>query len=314
MIEEHRQQTPDFRAAAFRQRQATKPGFHFYRSHSRKIEGSPLRNDPSLAQTFRLKFSDVFDYGNSPVRFNGHTLTFEESKALADAMDPHIERLNHLADSIVDPFEPWTNANSKYLDKTSLVDWLASLKCPTGAAKKGCAALEQQLVADNGRPAEQQSLLGVLAMIKGHGVDRYWTDTEVYRCIGGNAQLAQKFRDALGEEVVHTGIKVTAISEKNGIVSVELAHTTEQDQDKDLEPEPNSRTPKAPKGKKLKPVRADEVILAIPPSVWHLIHFKNLDLRRKTQASSPPRRQHQEHLRPQKPLLAKLLQQSHPYR
>ncbi len=240
------------------------------------------RNHPfwcGYAQTFKLKFSDVFDYGNSPVRFNGHTLTFEESKALADAMDPHIERLNHLADSIVDPFEPWTNANSKYLDKTSLADWLASLKCPTGAAKKGRAALEQQLVADNGRSAEQQSLLGVLAMIKGHGVDRYWTDTEVYRCIGGNAQLAQKFRDALGEEVVHTGIKVTAISGKNGIVSVELAHTTEQDEDKDLEPEPNSRTPKAPKDKKIKPVRADEVILAIPPSVWHLIHFKNLDLR-----------------------------------
>jgi hypothetical protein len=35
-------------------------------------------------------------------------------------MDPHIERLNHLADSIVDPFEPWTNANSAWLDKTSL--------------------------------------------------------------------------------------------------------------------------------------------------------------------------------------------------
>jgi monoamine oxidase len=242
------------------------------------------RNHPlwcGYAQTFKLKFSDVFDYGNSPVRFNGHTLTFEESKALADAMDPHIERLNHLADSIVDPFEPWTNANSQYLDKTSLADWLASLKCPTGAAKKGRAALEQQLVADNGRCAEQQSLLGVLAMIKGHGVDRYWTDTEVYRCIGGNAQLAHKFRDVLGDEVVHTGIKVTAISEENGVVSVELAHTTEQDEVEDLEPEPSPQTPKAPKGKKLKPVRADEVILAIPPSVWHLIRFKNPDLRAK---------------------------------
>jgi monoamine oxidase len=242
------------------------------------------RNHPlwcGYAQTFNLKFSDVLDYGNSPVRFNGRTFTFEESKALADAMDPHIERLNHLADSIVDPFEPWTNANSAWLDKTSLAAWLASLKCPTEDSENGRAAVAQQLVADNGRSAEQQSLLGVLAMIKGHGVDRYWTDTEVYRCIGGNAQLAERFRDELGNEVVHTGIKVTAISQENGVVSVELAHTTEQDEKKDFEAGSNSRTPKTQKGKKLEAVQADEVILAIPPSVWHLIHFKDPDLRAK---------------------------------
>ena len=98
------------------------------------------RNHPlwcGYAQNFRLKFSDVFEYGNSPVRFNGHTITFEESRALADAMDPHIERFNHLADSIVDPFEPWTNANSAWLDKTSLADWLASLEVSHRGFKKG---------------------------------------------------------------------------------------------------------------------------------------------------------------------------------
>jgi hypothetical protein len=62
---------------------------------------------------------------------------------------------------------------------------------------------------------------------------------------------------------------------------VELAHTTEQDEEKDLETEPNSRRTKTRKGKTLEPVQADEVVLAIPPSVWHLIHFKNPDLRAK---------------------------------
>jgi monoamine oxidase len=248
------------------------------------------RNHPlwcGYAQTFGLKFSDVSDYGNSPVRFNGRTLSFEESRSLADAMDPHIERLNHLADSIVDPFEPWTNANSAYLDKTSLAAWLDSLSCPTKASKNGRDAVAQQLVADNGRSADQQSLLGVLAMIKGHGVDRYWNDTEVYRCIDGNAQLAERFRDELGGRIVHTGIKVTAISEKKGVVSVELAHTTEQDLEDDLETAPNPRKPKPQKYKKLEPVQADEVVLAIPPSVWHLIHFKNPDLCAKLR--QPPR-------------------------
>ena len=196
-------------------------------------------------------------------------------------MDPHIERLNHLADSIVDPFEPLTNANSEWLDKTSLAGWLASLKCPTEDSRKGRDAVAQQLVADNGRSAEQQSLLGVLAMIKGHGVDRYWTYTEVYRCIGVNAQLAQRFREELDDRVVHTGIKVTAISRENGAASVELAHTTEQDERNDHESAPNSRSPKSDNGKKLEAVQADEVVLAIPPSVWHLIRFKDQDLRAK---------------------------------
>ena len=116
------------------------------------------------------------------------------------------------AHSLEDPFEPWTNADSAWLDKTSLARWLASLRCPTEDSKKGLDAVAQQLVADNGRSAEQQSLLGVLVMIKGHGVDRYWTDTEVYRCIGGNAQLAQRFREELGDGVVDTGMTFVTLA------------------------------------------------------------------------------------------------------
>jgi hypothetical protein len=33
---------------------------------------------------------------------------------------------------------PWTNANSAWLDKTSLADWLASLKCPTDSTESRC--------------------------------------------------------------------------------------------------------------------------------------------------------------------------------
>jgi monoamine oxidase len=62
---------------------------------------------------------------------------------------------------------------------------------------------------------------------------------------------------------------------------VELAHTTEEDEKNDLERDPNSRRTKTRKVKTLKPVQADEVVLAIPPSVWHLIHFNDPDLRAK---------------------------------
>jgi monoamine oxidase len=257
-----------------------------FRLGNKMVEGGGEligRNHPlwcGYAQSFGLKFSDVFDYGNSPIRFNGRTLSFEDAQALADAMEPHMERLNHLADSIVDPFEPWTNANSAWLDRTSLASWLNSLRCTTKKSREGRDAVEQQLVADNGRTARRQSLLGVLAMIKGHGVDRYWTDTEVYRCIDGNAQLADRFQDALGDDV-RTGIKVTAIGKKGGRPSLELAYTTGQDERDDLETGLRWRRSSRRRRGRLAPIQADDVILAVPPSVWHLIQFDNRDLRSK---------------------------------
>jgi monoamine oxidase len=39
------------------------------------------------AKGFHLEFSDAKDYGNSPVRLHGRTLTFEESKKLIDEME-----------------------------------------------------------------------------------------------------------------------------------------------------------------------------------------------------------------------------------
>ena len=67
------------------------------------------------------------------------------------------------------------------------------------------------LAADNSVPAEEQSLLGVLAMVKGGGLDRYWTDTEAYRCVGGNDQLAKKFAAALNQKKEATVVQSAAV-------------------------------------------------------------------------------------------------------
>ena len=48
------------------------------------------------------------------------------------------------------------------------------------------------MTADNGVVTEWQSYLGNLAMVKGGGLEKYWTESEVYRCKGGNQQLATK--------------------------------------------------------------------------------------------------------------------------
>lgn len=216
---------------------------------------------------FKLRFSDTEDYGNSPVRMHGRTLTFEEGEKLTDEMDKHFEKLNRLAECIVDPFEPWTNPDAARLDRMSLKKWLHSLKCSSQASRDARDAIGQQLTADNGVPASQQSMLAVLAMIKGHGVDRYWVDTELFRCKGGNDRLAKKFQKALGKNVVRLNTQVSSIYKKNGKVTVALRRTV-------LRKRRNQRSVV-----RLSADTADDIILAIPPSVWKLITFKDKDLR-----------------------------------
>jgi monoamine oxidase len=215
----------------------------------------PLWN--SYRRHFRLEFSNVKDYGNSPIRFGTRTLTFEQSQKLTDELEKQLKALTGLAESIVDPFEPWTNPNAKRLDAVSYGEWVRKAKC-----RELCkAALENMLATDNGVPADEQSLLGVLAMVKGGGLDRFWTDTEIFRCRGGNQQLAEKFEVALNKKPgsVVKGAAVESISRRDGKIYLGIANS-------------KGRGPHRP------PEAVDDVILAIPPSVWDGIAFDDKEL------------------------------------
>ena len=205
---------------------------------------------------FGLHFTDVKDYGNSPIRLKGRTLTFEESEKLIDEMEAHQKALEERAATIVDPFEPWTNRDASRLDGVSLMHWLNRLK---KCSRRSRQALAEMLAADNGVPAKEQSLLGVLAMIKGGGLHQYWTDAEVYRCKEGNDELASQFQRELnrGGPNVHLNRPVESITEQkeSGKVAVKI------------------------KGKR-EPDEADDVILAVPPSVWNGIIFEDKSLAR----------------------------------
>jgi monoamine oxidase len=211
----------------------------------------------SYARNFGLSFSDVNDYGNSPIRFGGRTLTFEESSMLTDDMEEQLKRLTQLAESIIDPFEPWTNQDAEHLDSVSLSDWLRTL--PYRSKDDLCRrAIEQLLAADNGIPPSEQSLLAVLAMVKGGGLDRYWTDTEVFRCENGSQQLAEKFRDALKLEGASVSTEARVKSIQVGESGIDVGVLLN--------------------GEKEKHDSANDIILAVPPSVWGKIEFKNDDL------------------------------------
>jgi len=215
------------------------------------------------AKRFGLHLSDVKDYGHSPVRLQNQTLSFKESEALTDELDVQLKGLSNLAESIVDPFEPWINPNARRLDAISIGDWIQKAHCSPRCKR----ALTTMMEADNGISANEQSLLGILAMIKGGGLDRYWTDTELFRCEGGNSRLAEKFRERLnrrGGPRVVTDAQVKTISCKNGDIAIEVMVG----------------------GKLITPnKRVDDVVLAIPPSVYDRIVFDDPQLSKKLNAA-----------------------------
>jgi monoamine oxidase len=165
-----------------------------------------------------------------------------------------------LAATIIDPFEPWTNRNAVALDAISIGEWICKAKCSLLCRH----AISVMLAADNGIPTRDQSLLAILAMIKGGGLDRYWTDTELFRCRHGNRQLAEHFRNSLNATEKKTVIEnapVSQVASHQGRIRLVVDGYGTAD--------------------------ADDVILAIPPSVWTTVRF---DSWRDLQArlSSPP--------------------------
>jgi monoamine oxidase len=107
--------------------------------------------------------------------------------------------------------------------------------------------LQAQFEADSGARPAWQSFLSLLAHIKGHGLEKFWTDTEVYRCESGNQRLAHKLSEAIGPARVWTGMAVSAVTQRPGAVQVTLAN-----------------------GKSLE---SDDVVLATPPATWERISF-----------------------------------------
>ena len=153
--------------------------------------------------------------------------------------------LNNEAKSIPNAFEPWKAPNARALDRLTLAQRIRSLP----VSLLCMLALDEQLEGDNGVPTSRQNCLGVLAMIKGGGNQKYWDETETHRCAGGNVSLAEKFVAELesGNVRIHKACEAETITiDKNRI------------------------TVKARTGH---PFEADDVILAIPPSGWPGIRF-----------------------------------------
>ena len=190
---------------------------------------------------FGLKFLDVTEEDlEAPIVLNGKRLTSDESDALWEEMEKAFNTI--VADAAkVDADEPWTAPNAGALDKRTLASWINAL----GASPLCKAGLHTMMMADNGMVTEWQSYLANLAMVKGGGLEKYWSESEVYRCQGGNQQLARKFVESIGAPKVLMRTIVRAIAVTDNNVRVTLAN-----------------------GKVLE---GDHVVLTAPPPVWNRI-------------------------------------------
>jgi monoamine oxidase len=193
------------------------------------------------AKQFNLQFLDVSEEDlEAPVVINGKRLTSDQSDELWEEMEKAFNTI--VTDAAkVDANQPWTSPNAAALDKRTLASWIKGLD----ASPLCKTALDTLMMADNGMVTEWQSYLANLAMVKGGGLEKYWSESEVYRCRGGNQQLARKFVEAIGAPKVLTRTIVRAIAVTDSGARVTLAN-----------------------GKVLE---ADHVVLTAPPPVWNRI-------------------------------------------
>jgi len=199
----------------------------------------------SYAERFNLKFLDVteeegVDY---PIILEGRRIVGEESDKLYEEMDAANAMMDADAEK-VDAEEPWKSENAAALDKKTLQEWIDSLDGVSDLTKR---ALSFQNGSNNGVECAKASYLGMLACVKGGGVEKYWTDSEVYRCDGGNQQLALKLVEGIGKDRVVLGLAVTEIDVKADKVVVRCS---------------DGRT-----------LEADDVVMAAPPPTWRKIRF-----------------------------------------
>jgi monoamine oxidase len=199
----------------------------------------------SYARKFGLSMLDMADEPDleGPVHIDGQRLSAAQAEGLFKEMDAAFATMNDDARRLSDADRPWLADDAVALDLKTVGDWLRDLSCSALCRR----AIDAMLTADNGVRTEWQSYLGHLAMVKGGGVEAFWTESELYRCKGGNQQLAGKLADGVGRERITLQMPVTQVQTSSSGARVRLAD-----------------------GRMLE---ADQVVIAVPPNTWNRIAF-----------------------------------------
>ena len=189
----------------------------------------------SYKYKFRLKFLPVGDPETPPIFLDGRRICDRVAVALGKEMH-RAQKLINRAARPVNAHEPWKSRGAKRLDHLSLSTALNRL--PVSPLCR--LALLEQLQADNGVDARSQSWLGNLAMVKGGGGARYWSDTETDRCASGSQSLAFEFAKRLKRVKCSNPVTAIDVRQKGVEVTSRIGESRVY----------------------------DDVVLAIPPSLW----------------------------------------------
>jgi len=203
----------------------------------------------TLAERFRLQLLDVGDDVGleAPIVMNGRRLAPQESEVLWHELDEVLQRMNALARS-VNGDEPWLSENAAALDELSVADWIDAQEL-SDLTRHACHV---QTTANNGVSTERQSLLAMLAQVQGGGVERYWSDSELYRCRGGNQRLAEALASTLNVSALHLNSPVASVERQGSGARVVCSAG--------------------------RAFEADFVVVALPPNTWHRVRFEVADI------------------------------------
>ena len=128
------------------------------------------------------------------VELLGRILSTTELRQLHHDMGAALANLTSLAAVVTDPYRPWKASGAPALDARTVDSWITSAAASNPLLEQ---ALRKQFGGDYVAPTTQQSLLGLMAQIIGGGGQRFWEETEVFRCEDGNDALAQRMKSAM---------------------------------------------------------------------------------------------------------------------
>src|SRR5579863_6472134 len=199
----------------------------------------------AYANILGIKFREiVYDKdAEAPIMLAGERLNPGAARRLWQEMREALSMIN--ADAArVDAYQPWKSEGAAKLDARTTASWIEGLPVSDQCKQ----AITIQLTSINGMIPAWQSYLGNLAMVKGGGLENYWTQTDSLFVHEGNQQLAEEISDELGGDKFILATAATGIK-----VDIDKATVTLAD-DRQLE--------------------ADDVILAVPCSTWNRIAFE----------------------------------------
>jgi monoamine oxidase len=197
------------------------------------------------AKQFGIELTSVEDDDGGPGRafiLDEKRISGVDAAKLEEEIDAGLDDITRDAVD-VNWDQPWMSPDAGRLDRMSVADRLVSLKA-TGRAKR---AIGVELVLDMAVPLERMNYLALLCTIRAHGLERFWSDTEVFRAKSGNQMLASFLAAGIRGGGLHLDSPVVRIKAGSAGMQITLRDQRE--------------------------LQYDDVVLAVPPSVWDKIEF-----------------------------------------